>query len=190
MGSRYVRPTRQEFQELLKVEKGWKETTEGREICYCCDIRIPHHPTSATIKVFSSLSVSTQEGRGCGKDAIRICAVYRDNGFVRNRSVYRIAPSVSNPEGWIRNCRNAVMDVYRLIKERKWLALRLDRRMDGATPPAVSFVSKRSDLDLAQQREKLRTRIRKDAQASAQTSIYERAQQAVRDREEPNPQQP
>jgi hypothetical protein len=74
------------------------------------DLPLPHDDLS--IRVFST--VAGGEGRDRGSDAIR-CTLWHhgeDAPVGGRRKTLRIGPSESNPEGWRRNLREKVEDLY------------------------------------------------------------------------------
>lgn len=75
MASRYVEVSHAAFEAFLSG-KGFARTVQGNEIVYVYS----HLKNSALkIKVYTSLSDGASAARSCGKDSIKVCAVF-DNG--------------------------------------------------------------------------------------------------------------
>ena len=91
----------------LKTSKGWVKEQCGYEYVY--SFKIPSIP-SVVIKVMSSISTGTGEGRNKGSDAIRVFAVKIDNkgkvvgGYIRKQKVYRTT-----------NWRQNLIDAYKVV---------------------------------------------------------------------------
>lgn len=86
--------TKQEFDNKLKVSKGWFCTKTGNEYIY--DFHLSKYPI--IVKVASSIRIDTDRARNKGSDAIRIFAVQKDGlgtkdkitgGLIKARKVYR-----------------------------------------------------------------------------------------------------
>ena len=101
-----------EVRDLLKVDKGWVENENVGVNEYVFDWAVSSKP-GEIVRVYSSVSKCNGKGRGCGRDAIRVCAFRSDTdrGLVRSRRVHRVA-------GWRDNLRSRVMDVLKLAKVR------------------------------------------------------------------------
>lgn len=76
MSATYCNISEAEFDNVLKAEKGWVKTYQQgtEEIVYCFTMK---SRPDVDIKVYSSIKKSTANARGCGQDAIRICAIRR-----------------------------------------------------------------------------------------------------------------
>jgi len=107
----YVSITKEEFDEKLRADKGWKETFSGNEVVYDFHLARP-----VVIKVASSIRRDTSVSRNKGADAIRIFAVEKDStnkeeykvlrGLVKAKRVYRTT-------NWRKNLENAVFTVMK-----------------------------------------------------------------------------
>ena len=110
----YVEITEQEMDDFLKTDKGWEKNRAGYEYVY--DYHIPHFPI--IVKVMSSISINTSQGRNKGSDAIRVFAVKKDKdgnvtgGLIKAKRVYRT-------KNWRNNVFKAVVDTIRNSKKRK-----------------------------------------------------------------------
>lgn len=74
MSATYCTVTESEMDTVLKAEKGWKKTYQNgtEELVYTFN---PPSRPHLQFKVYSSIKKNTAVSRGCGQDAIRICAV-------------------------------------------------------------------------------------------------------------------
>lgn len=86
----YVPVTELEFDQVLKKEKGWEKIhTQGtKEIIYVFKMKTKPF----TVKVYSSITESNGVSRGCGKDAIRVCAINHEtnSGAAKTRRINRV----------------------------------------------------------------------------------------------------
>lgn len=94
----------------LKLEKGWTETVEGREIVFNFKL---HATPFILIKVFSGILAGQEQSRNCGKDAIRVAAVNTrtNSGWIKSARVYRVM-------GWRENLKTRVCQVIADAKAR------------------------------------------------------------------------
>lgn len=111
MSAKYVTITELEFDKVCQSEKGWNKTVQPgtREIVYTHNLKkLPH----IQIKVYSSLSESDGVSRGCGSDAIRVCAVNTatDRGVRKTGRINRVGD-------WQLRLRTKVTDTIRSILE-------------------------------------------------------------------------
>lgn len=75
MGDRYVEVSSEAFEKLLS-DMSFSRTVANNEVVYARSYR---DNKNLCIKVYTSISIDAFVARGCGEDAIRICAVW-DNG--------------------------------------------------------------------------------------------------------------
>jgi predicted ATP-grasp superfamily ATP-dependent carboligase len=99
-----------EFDTLLKSEKGWKKETSPftKELVYVC--HIPWND-DIVVKVYSSVKQNDSLGRGCGQDAIRVCAVNlkTHKGLRKSRRVNRVP-------GWQHRLKERVVEIWKDLK--------------------------------------------------------------------------
>lgn len=108
--STYYPISADEMRNHLKIEKGWYERVEGKEIVFVLKLeRNPH----IEIKVFSGILAGNEQSRNCGKDAIRVCAVNTKEkiGWIKSARVYRVM-------GWKENLKERVVQVISDAKKR------------------------------------------------------------------------
>ena len=94
MASTYQNISFPEMRGFLQEEKGWR------------------HP-EIEIKVYSGILAGNNQSRGCGKDAIRVCAVHvgKHIGWIKASRVYRV-------HGWKENLKERVLQVIKQAKGR------------------------------------------------------------------------
>ena len=99
------------MKDFLKAEKGWKaDDKQHQEVVFNYNLKnYPH----ILVRVYSGIKADDQQSRGCGKDAIRVCAVNlaTDRGFIKTSRVYRV-------NGWQANLKNRVCDVINQAEKR------------------------------------------------------------------------
>lgn len=99
----YTNVTIEQMREILRVDKGWKETHEPKTketVFYCPLVRYPF----VHLKVYTGIVEG--QSRGVGKDAIRVCSVnmkYK-SGWIKAKRVHRV-------EGWRDNLKKRVVQV-------------------------------------------------------------------------------
>jgi hypothetical protein len=107
---RYTNITSEEMRDFLKLEKGWRESVEGKEIgfTYC----LSKYPF-IQIKVLSGIKMGDGNSRDVGRDAIRVFAFNSNTkaGWISTQRCYRV-------EGWKSNLRRVVEDVINQAKAR------------------------------------------------------------------------
>lgn len=113
--SNYRNISIQEMREFLKPDKGWKETqSDGNVKETVFQFPLKRCP-SILVRVYSGIKTDSGESRGCGKDAIRVCAVRFQNGkgagWIKTKRVHRVA-------GWQKNLKNRVVQVITESNER------------------------------------------------------------------------
>lgn len=112
MPATYNQPTKEEFDELLSV-KGWQCQTMNRtgEYKYVFPLSSSPH---IEIQVYSSVSSKDDAGRGCGKDAIRVCAVdtLANRGYIKSGRVNRTT-------NWKDNLKAKIELVFTQAQERR-----------------------------------------------------------------------
>lgn len=108
--SRYVNIPIEQMRDFLKIEKGWIETVQNREIVF--DFSLTATPF-IVVKVYTGIRQGDGQSRGCGKDAIRVCAVNTNTnaGWIKSARVYRV-------EGWRENLKERVTQVIADAKKR------------------------------------------------------------------------
>lgn len=107
---RYKNISLQEMRDFLKIEKGWNESVQGKEVVFSYNLKsFPF----IVIKVYSGIKMETGISRGCGQDAIRVCAVNTktNQGWISTARVYRV-------EGWMENLHKRVLDCIDAAKIR------------------------------------------------------------------------
>ena len=110
MAATYTQITLDEMNNVLKADKGWKPFNSHKEYVY--DWCIPGL-NGVVIRVYTSVAKLNDQGRRCGGDAIRVCAVntVTDRGLVKSRRVHRT-------QGWRDNLKSRVLDTIKVAKER------------------------------------------------------------------------
>jgi hypothetical protein len=112
MSKTYVTVTELEFDSVFPANKNWRKEESGgtKEIVYLKNLR--NNP-DICVKVYSSIKKDNGIGRGCGKDAIRVCAVNTrlNRGLIKSSRVYRVA-------GWQDRVRARVLEVWNTAKTR------------------------------------------------------------------------
>lgn len=113
MGSRYTPITIAEMREAFSKKdsqgKGWLESVQGRsEIVFDYEVA-----PNCIVRVWTSLSSHTDNSRGVGDDAIRVCAYnpQTNRGLVKSARVYRIAT-------WRENLKKRLQEVIPLARSR------------------------------------------------------------------------
>ena len=113
MAKRYIQIRLNEFDDLLKTEKGWKRNISGKEYVY--DYKLPGKPV--LIKVLSSITEDNTVSRNCGKDSIRVFAVVINEhgkvlrGLTKSKRVFRT-------KNWRDNVKQAYVETLKLINKR------------------------------------------------------------------------
>lgn len=99
-----------QFDELLKADKNWSKeiTPSTREIVY---IRPFRSNPNLVIKVYSSVKQGDSLGRGCGQDAIRVCAVN-----IKTQKGVRKSRRVNRVPGWQGRVQERVMEMWNELK--------------------------------------------------------------------------
>lgn len=110
MAARYVEIQESEFDAIFQSEKNWKKTFSGnaREIVYEKALLSKPH---ILIKVYSSIHQSNGISRGCGQDAIRVCAINTNTG----RGV-RKSNRINRVPGWQERLTKRVVDIWEELK--------------------------------------------------------------------------
>lgn len=87
--SRFVSVPSEKLESFLK-DKGFKRTETRTEVVYVFNHKVNKN---IQIKVYTSIKIGNQAARGCGKDAIRVCAVFNNGkksfGIAKLPRVYR-----------------------------------------------------------------------------------------------------
>ena len=99
----YVEVKLEEFDALLKKEKGWERNVTGNEYVY--DYKMKEFP-HLMIKVLTSIKVDTTKARKAGHDAIRVFVVVIDKDGKITRG-YAKQIRVNRTMNWRDNVRNA-----------------------------------------------------------------------------------
>ena len=117
MAARYVPTTLSDFQALLTPEKGWVLNSQGHEHVFL--FRLKHTRPLLLIKVYSGVSTNSQQGRGCGKDAIRVCAVKTNTPDTEEGIGYVKAERVYRTKNWRDNLKERVLCTIDEAKNRE-----------------------------------------------------------------------
>ena len=106
----YVEIILDEFREHLREENGWiiSKGETGNE--YAFDYQVRSNP-NITIRVWSSIKKTNDTGRGCGEDAIRVCAFTNNRGLVKTMRVNRTT-------NWRLNLKDRIIEVIGLALKR------------------------------------------------------------------------
>jgi len=114
MGTRYVNISIEEMRSFLLSKGGnLTETVVNDEIAFDFPIkRYPH----ITIRIFTGIAKSTGASRGCGQDALRVCAINfadknRPVGWIKSQTAYRT-------KNWQFNLRDRTKSVIQEAVER------------------------------------------------------------------------
>ena len=110
MAATYQQIELADVQDVLKAAKGWKPYNSHKEYVY--DWAVPSL-NGVVIRVYTSVSKLNGQGRRCGGDAIRVCAVntLTNRGLVKSRRVHRT-------QNWRDNLKSRVFEAIELSKER------------------------------------------------------------------------
>lgn len=108
--SKYCNIPIEAMRDFLKIEKGWVERVQNQEIVF--DRPLNKYPF-IVVKVYTGIRKGDGQSRGCGQDAIRVCAVNINTnaGWIKSARVYRV-------EGWRDNLKERVLEVIQQAKER------------------------------------------------------------------------
>lgn len=110
MSATYTRISEEQFEDFVSAlvpDASRTDVPRTNELVW--DLPLPG---DLTIRVFSTIEAGA--GRDLGEDAIR-CVVWNhehDCPVGGRRKTLRIGPSESNPEGWRRNLREKIQDLY------------------------------------------------------------------------------
>jgi len=114
---RYVEITENEFDDLLKQEKGWVKNVSGYEYVYDYTL---HNCNRIMIKVMSSVSRNSVS-RNKGSDSIRVFSVLLDTNGKVTRGLTK-AVRVYRTENWRSNIKKAfVVTKTKALKNMKWV---------------------------------------------------------------------
>lgn len=102
----YVNTSRDDMLRVFMQDKGWAEQIAFGEYAYEREMR---KAPGLFVVVYSGVRVGDNQGRGVGRDAIRVCVVDRRNpnmhrGFIKSRRVNRV-------KGWQDRVRERVLQV-------------------------------------------------------------------------------
>lgn len=109
----YVEVKLEEFDELLKAEKGWERNISGKEYVY--DYAMKSF-SGIIIKVLTSIKVDTNSGRKKGQDAIRVFVVRKVGEEYKG---YAKSIRVNRTKNWRVNVRKAFMKQREVIIARE-----------------------------------------------------------------------
>jgi len=126
-----------EMDSALRSDKGWTRAVQGRgrEYVYSYTLK---GDSGIQIKVWSSIHVENSQARGVGRDAIRVCAVRGNYGYIKSTRVHRVL-------GWRDNLRNRVMTVIREAKERyKRESSQAAPTLNAVDQEAIEFLTRRN----------------------------------------------
>ena len=123
MAATYTPVSLAEMVELLSPAKGWNEVTLDRVQEHVLDWRVHRFAETVVVRVYTSVRISDDAGRGCGKDAIRVCAVNldTDRGLVKAKRVHRV-------ENWRINLRKRIESVIAELDTRNFTLLSKTQR--------------------------------------------------------------
>lgn len=110
--SNYTQITLQEMDEALSRDLGWVRDViplgNSREWVYSFS---HERLQDVVIKVWSSIQIGNGQARRSGADAIRVCAVRHERGYIRSRRVNRVT-------GWRNNLRLRIREVMASVRHR------------------------------------------------------------------------
>lgn len=75
-GDRFVDVNPRDLEAMLQA-LGFERRVQGSEVVYA---RRNHNDRNVVVKVYTSISVSSEAARGCGQDAIRVTVAYEGDG--------------------------------------------------------------------------------------------------------------
>ena len=99
----YTEVNLEQFDELLKAEKGWKKEISGKEFVY--DYEMTRFP-NIVIKVLTSIKTDTSAARKVGQDAIRVFVVRKVGKKFRG---YAKQVRVNRTMNWRDNVKKAFL---------------------------------------------------------------------------------
>jgi len=104
--------TKEDFEQVLKEEKGWTLNNESTAKEYVYDFPLSSRP-HIVVRVCSSINKHNDTRRACGKDAIRVFSVNikKNIGWIKTKRVYRT-------EGWKKNLQTAILNCFNAARER------------------------------------------------------------------------
>lgn len=115
MGIRYVNISIEEMRAFLLAKGGnLTEGVQNDEIVF--DFPHPRF-NSIIVRIFTGIAKSTLQSRGCGEDALRVCAVDYSNpsaprGYIKSHTAYRT-------KNWKLNLRDRTKTVIEEVIKRK-----------------------------------------------------------------------
>jgi hypothetical protein len=99
----FVKPTLEQFDELLKSENGWTKNISGKEFVY--DYEMTRFP-NIIIKVLTSIKTENNAARKVGQDAIRVFVIRKvGKGFKGYAKQVRVNRTIN----WRDNVKKAFM---------------------------------------------------------------------------------
>jgi hypothetical protein len=117
---RYIEITKNEFDDVLKQEKGWIRNISGYEYVYDYTL---HNCNRVMIKVMSSVSVNNAVSRNKGSDSIRVFSVLLDNDGKVIRGLTK-AIRVYRTKNWRDNVKKAfVVTKTKALRNMKWVKI-------------------------------------------------------------------
>lgn len=102
----YVTILESEFDAIFRADRDWKKEFSGQAMEIVYTKRLKRKP-DIIVKVYSSIHKNNGVSRGCGKDAIRVCAVNTatDRGVIKSNRINRVP-------GWESRLTKRVTDVW------------------------------------------------------------------------------
>jgi predicted ATP-grasp superfamily ATP-dependent carboligase len=104
-----------QMREVLRRDKGWREVEldNVREYVFDWPIKSEGEDTGCVVRVYTSISKWGNHSRGCGADAIRVCAVN-----LRTGKGLKKAKRVNRTDGWQDRLKDRVLAVVENIRGR------------------------------------------------------------------------
>ena len=125
----YCAITQAEMEEVLSESKGWTRKVQSGSNEFVYSFTLKSVP-GAVVLVYSSITAAG--ARSSGHDAIRVCAVRGDRGYIKSQRVHRV-------QGWRANLQTRVMSV---IAEAKG---RAQKEQERAQVQAVNPLNERAN---------------------------------------------
>ena len=98
-----------EFDAIFKAEKNWVKELSGmaKEVVYTKSLK---SKPWIQIRIYSTIHKNDGVSRGCGKDAIRVCAINTNT----NRGVLK-GKRINRVPGWNSRLENRVKEVWEFL---------------------------------------------------------------------------
>jgi len=101
----------EEFRDLFKIEKGWREKTVGNELVFIYPLKAR---PEIEVRVFSGVRASSQQSRDCGRDAVRTFAFNTTTNKPLTHSIKNYRTT-----NWSENIKESVNKIISELKARK-----------------------------------------------------------------------